>query len=259
MLENKTNTEPDRTPEDRRAINLRTKSREVAKAIRRFIEDGIQSGEFGPGDKLPTERELAWRFGGGRNTVRRILVAMEEEGKIVRHVGRGTFISEQAVPAPEAASLPLSEISQLSSPAELMELRLALEPVLADLAVQRASQREIETMLRCLEEARQARNLQEFEHWDDVLHRTIAEASRNTLFVKVYEMISAVRYQGEWERLKERSLSPEQREFHMSEHQRIVEAIRSRDALRARQEMESHLRHIQAGMFGRRSGTPIIP
>src|SRR5215207_172397 len=73
--------------------NVRRRAREAAKEIRRFVEQGIAIARWKPGDRLPTERELAERFSIGRNTVRRTLMSLEREGTIVRHVGRGTFIS----------------------------------------------------------------------------------------------------------------------------------------------------------------------
>ena len=73
-------------------IFSRSRPREMAAAIRRYIEEGIATQKLRHGDKLPNERELAIRFGTGRNTVRKLLIALEGEGKIYRHVGQGTFI-----------------------------------------------------------------------------------------------------------------------------------------------------------------------
>ena len=234
--------------------NVRARARKVASTIRAFIEDGLADGSLSPGDKLPTETELMTRFGGGRNTIRKTLAALEAEGKITRQVGSGTFISNFPYgPGKDRQTSGLKEIvsdvSSLVGPAEVMELRLLFEPTLMETVTHRASQHDIEYMRHCLAMGREAKELRVFEHWDDELHKAIGRAGRNVMFEKIYEMISAVRNQAEWGVLKHRTLSDEQRQQHMQEHERIVEAIAERDALRARREMESHLEHVRRSMF----------
>lgn len=245
-------------------MNVRERSREVAKSLRRYVVGRISSGQLQPGDKLPTERELVDMFGGGRSTIRRSLESLEKEGLIGREVGRGTFVKQRpgAAPAPAlhplagTSSLPANEaidlqsVSRLASPADVMELRLMLEPQVIEQAVSRASQAQIDTMYDCLEQARRARTLEEFEHWDDMLHRSFAAASRNPLFSAVYAMVGAVRLEAEWGEIKRRTLTDEMKQKHFDEHVRIVDAVRARNAQLARAEMQQHLAHIKQNMFG---------
>jgi len=240
--------------------NVRDRSREAAKEIRRFIEEGIASRKLRAGDKLPNERDLAAQFSTGRNTVRKILVALEEEGKIIRHVGRGTFVKPQASqialfpgnaePRLEAEKPGPASIARAASPLDLMELRLSIEPNVAELAVQRASSTDIERMQMAVENSKSANSLQEFEDWDDALHRTIAMSSRNPLFLAVAEIITAVRTDAEWGVLKKQTLTNDLRDMHTQEHLQIVEAIRRRDARGAREAMERHLLNVRKMMFG---------
>lgn len=248
-------------------MNIRERSREVAKTVRRYVVSRIASGQLQPGDKLPTERELAEMFGGGRSTVRRALEALEKDGLIGREVGRGTFV-KQAQPNSGSSSsfgqrqlsaigslqvpamADLASISRLASPADVMELRLMLEPMVVEQAVRRASQAEIDTMYECLEQARHSHTLEEFEHWDDMLHRSFAAASRNPLFTAVYAMVGAVRLEAEWGEIKRRTLTEEMKKKHFDEHVRIVDAVRNRDVKVAKSEMQQHLDHIKKNMFG---------
>lgn len=247
-------------------LNVRERSREVVKALRRYVVSRIGSGQLQPGDKLPTERELVEMFGGGRSTIRRALESLEGEGLIGREVGRGTFVKQPAHsrsrasaarPVTPAAHLPGADlgdwqsVSLQASPADVMELRLMLEPQVVEQAVRRASQSQIATMYDCLEQARQSRTLEEFEHWDDMLHRAFAAASRNPLFIAVYAMVGAVRLEAEWGEIKRRTLSEELKKKHFDEHVRIVDAVRARDATLARTEMFQHLEHIRQNMFGK--------
>jgi DNA-binding FadR family transcriptional regulator len=234
--------------------NIRDRSREAARDIRRFIEDGIATRRLKPGDKLPTERDLANTFATGRNTVRRTLVLLETEGKISRHVGRGTFI---AAPPPEVGGsledsedLSVVRIARATSPLDLMELRLSLEPNVAALCVQRASAAEIDRMQAVIEQSKSASDLQTFEDLDDDLHRAIALATRNPLFVTIATIITAVRAEAQWGVLKKRTLTDELRAKHTQEHVAIVDAIRRRDEEEARRAMETHLREVKAMMFG---------
>src|SRR5687768_3086956 len=77
-----------------RDMNVRERSREVAKTLRRYVVGRIASGQLQAGDKLPTEREMVEMFGGGRSTVRKALEALEKDGLIGREVGRGTFVKQ---------------------------------------------------------------------------------------------------------------------------------------------------------------------
>jgi GntR family transcriptional regulator len=66
-------------------------SRRIADAIRTLIT----TGELAPGDKLPSERELARRFGTARNTAREAIRLLSEEGLVTAQHGRGVFVREQ--------------------------------------------------------------------------------------------------------------------------------------------------------------------
>jgi GntR family transcriptional regulator len=66
-------------------------SRRIADAVRSLIT----SGELAPGDKLPSERELARRFSTARNTAREAIRLLTEEGLVTAQHGRGVFVREQ--------------------------------------------------------------------------------------------------------------------------------------------------------------------
>jgi GntR family transcriptional regulator len=66
-------------------------SRRIADAVRELIT----SGELAPGDKLPSERELARRFGTARNTAREAVRLLTEEALVTAHHGKGVFVREK--------------------------------------------------------------------------------------------------------------------------------------------------------------------
>jgi len=118
------------------ANTTRARSREGAQRIRDYIAARTTDGTLAPGAKLPTERELAKRFSVPRNAVRKTLAQLEAEGSITRHVGRGTFLAGRAGGGND--DTPASSVAH-TSPAELMEARLRIEPALAELIVTHAT------------------------------------------------------------------------------------------------------------------------
>jgi len=56
------------------------------------LQEGISSGEFGPGSKIPTEVELSDKYGVSRITVRNAINELVESGLLVKHQGKGTFV-----------------------------------------------------------------------------------------------------------------------------------------------------------------------
>jgi DNA-binding FadR family transcriptional regulator len=237
---------------------VRDRSREAVREIRRFIELGISKQTLKPGDKLPTEREIAARFSAARNTVRKTLDSLEQEGVIIREVGRGTFISGQLQPRAFGVAFdaggPVATYRELdlvrkTSPRDLMEFRLSLEPSIAELSVERASGADIERMQVAINQSRVAKSLQHFEDCDDALHNAIAASTRNPLFSAFAAIVTEIRNQGDWGALKKKTLTNKMREVHTTEHVDIVDAIRRRDAGAAHSKMKNHLQNVRSMMF----------
>jgi DNA-binding FadR family transcriptional regulator len=227
--------------------NHRAHTREGSQRIRELVLDAASSGALVPGAKLPTERELVRRFALPRNAVRRTLAQLEAEGAITRHVGRGTFLATRA--SPGAGEFALDSVAH-TSPAELMDARLRLEPALAELIVIHATPTDFERMETCLERAERAATLDEFELWDAALHQALASATHNRFVVRVVDMVTAVRQQAEWGKLKDRIVTPERRIRYQREHRSIVQALKERDAERARLAILGHLQHARRNLFG---------
>lgn len=227
--------------------HTRTRSREGAQRIRQFIMTGATDGTFAPGSRLPTERELARRFAVPRNAVRKTLAQLEAEGSVTRHVGRGTFLASP--PGFSAAAIEFDSVAN-TSPAELMEARFRLEPALAELIATNATPADFERMEMCLEKAAHALTLDEFELWDAALHQALAAATHNRFMVRVLDMVTAVRQQAEWGKLKDRIVTPERRIKYQEEHRDIVRALKDRDAERARAYIVAHLQHARRNLFG---------
>jgi DNA-binding FadR family transcriptional regulator len=220
-----------------------------------MIEDNIADGSWTAGYRLPPERDLEKQFGVSRNTLRKSLKQLQDQGRIVRHVGRGSFV---ATPGQDASSHPPSEAAADSlvrrihgaSPAEIMEVRLVIEPAAVELAALRANAADVRRFRECVEKSEAAQDVGSFELWDGQLHVAIVSASKNSLLIDLYSTMNETRNQPEWLRLKHRSLTPERRQVYQDQHRRIVEALADRDADTARSELRDHLLLVRSNLLG---------
>jgi DNA-binding FadR family transcriptional regulator len=130
-----------------------------------------------------------------------------------------------------------------------MEARLQFEPSIADLVVTHATPADFARMEECLTRGARAASVAEFEQWDAALHQSIAAATHNSFVIRVLDHINAVREQGEWGQLKQRSLTPERRAAYQLEHMRLIDALKRRDGEGARARMSEHLRHVRRNLL----------
>ncbi|MBY0409741.1 MAG: FCD domain-containing protein [Burkholderiaceae bacterium] len=218
-------------------------------ALRSSILDHLHSGQWRAGERLPTERAFSEQFGVGRGSVRKVLLELRDLGLIRQAVGSGTYVT------PEAAALVKGLMdagvdSRQTSPAELMQARLALEPAILELVMGNATTVDFEQMENCCDKAEAATSVEEFELWDGLLHEVIAQAAHNSFVAHVFKLMSQARAQGEWGMLKKRSLTPERRLAYQAEHRRLVQAIKNRDPVQAKALATDHLLHVRRNLLG---------
>jgi DNA-binding FadR family transcriptional regulator len=221
---------------------------DAAARLRDNLLEQLRSRTWRPGDRLPTERALGEEYGLSRSTVRRVMLDLKRRRLITQTVGSGTYVSEEA-PQVLAAMVPAAA-AQVVSPAELMSARLALEPALIDMAIGNATAADFARMDECNLNAEAATTLEAFEHWDAALHEAIAEATHNRFIVGVFRLMNDARAQAEWGMLKRRSATPERRLVYQGEHRALVQALKERDAERARALCVEHLLRVRRNMLG---------
>jgi DNA-binding FadR family transcriptional regulator len=247
-------------------------SNDAVLAVSTLFERNIGNGAWTPGMKLPTERELEQQFGVPRNKLRNILKRLEADGKITRHVGRGSFVSGDLSRPAEMASIGLANspvfvpprlstetsasITDLTvriqgaSPHDIMEVRMMVEPAAAELAALRATAADLGLIEQCNEASKAVDGLKEFEYWDGRLHLEIVRAAKNDLLSGIYEAVNSARLQPEWEKMKARSVTPQRRQNYRDHHSELVQALLDRDAKRARQISAEHLAVVRRSFFG---------
>lgn len=219
-----------------------------AAQLRETIVKNLKSGTWRAGHRIPTERELCDQFGIGRSTVRRVLAQLKDAQLITQTVGSGTYVTDGVNGA--LARMAKGCPAQATSPAELMEARLALEPAIVELVIRNATSADFARMQACCDKAEAAASLEEFEHWDGMLHEVIAEAAHNTFVTNVSRLMSEAREQGEWGMLKRKSVTPERRAEYQREHRALVAAFQDRDLATATARTRDHLLRVRRNLLG---------
>jgi DNA-binding FadR family transcriptional regulator len=219
-----------------------------AAALRAALLANMRSGHWRAGEKLPTERELSETYGIGRAAVRQVLAEAKARGLITQTVGSGTYVSKDASTLLEAIETEAPGMH--TSPAELMEARMVIEPMIAQLVVRNGTGADFQRMEECCTRAENAESMEQFEVWDGALHQAIADATHNTFIKEVFHLMNKVREQGDWGSLKMKSLTPERRNAYELEHRALVNALKDRDEEGARRLLMEHLVRIRHNLLG---------
>ena len=220
------------------------KPKKVADAVLEQLRARLEDGSLAPGDRLPSERELAEQMRVSRPVVREAINMLVGQGLLEIRPRRGVFVR-----AASAAALcdPLTNLigDSLERLIELLEVRRMLESQTAALAAEFASPRDIEELAAAIGDSERAhRDRSPGEGIDARFHGRIAQAAGNTVLMHLLmtlhtamtrsSLIVAARFQA----------SDLYRETILQQRRGIFEAIRSHDPEAARVRMQEHLDYI---------------
>jgi GntR family transcriptional regulator, transcriptional repressor for pyruvate dehydrogenase complex len=209
---------------------------EVAKQIERLIVKKLN-----PGDKLPSERELAETLHVSRSSIRDAIRGLELMGLVEPRQGAGTIVRDiSAQPPVNPFASALQRRQELVS--ELLDFRKMLEPPLAARAAAHATAEEISEMEEILQ--RQERKQTEYElavEEDAEFHYSIALASGNSVVLKVLDILMDLLRD-----TRERSMQVQGRpQKSLAGHRRILAAIKRHDAESAKAAMRRHIEDVE--------------
>lgn len=220
-------------------IGRRKRSHDVAEEIEKLID----AGEFSVGTQLPSEKDLALRFGVGRPAVREALFLLGQQGLIETTNGARARVTP---PTPKLIAQQLAAVSkrlatQTQGQEQVEQARLILEAGLAWRAAQLASDEDIRGLKAKLDaNIAAAGNAVEFIRTDIAFHYELAVICRNPIFTTVHEVLV------EW-LIDQRTTSgqmPDAELFSIRDHTAIYEAVAAREPMRAFHEMASHLQLV---------------
>lgn len=206
------------------------------------IEDSILKGTLKSGDQLPSERELALKFGVSRTAVREAVKALHEKGLVEAYSGRGTFITNGTSEAVRQSINLMMRIDQADGSENLAEVRQILEPEIAALAATRIQAPQLALMREAYSVMNSAlKDADAYIEADLDFHLALAEAAENPLILSLLDSIVGLLREQRIKIFFEKG-GPERGQYH---HARILAAIEKRDADAARAAMRDHLRQVR--------------
>ncbi len=213
-------------------------------AIAARLRQAILDGKYADGERLPAERDLALHFEASRSTVREALRRLEASHLVTRRIGSGTFVNYRPV-------LDRSDIAQMTSPIELIEVRLAVEPQMVRLAVVNATQRDLERLGEALGRVESCGDDRErFSRADEQFHLMLAECTRNPLMVWLYRQINDVRSHALWDGMKDKILTATRIAEYNRQHRELYEALCNREVDATARMIAAHLDKARRDLLG---------
>lgn len=222
--------------------------KKISEEIVDQIKALISEGELKPGERVPSERELAALLGVSRPSVREAIMVLEAMGLVESRQGGGTFVrslTEASLSDPLTTLVGKNPKLLLS----LAEVRLGLETWSAYLAAQRATAEEIDAMdLLYQEMVRQASRGGWDADVDAKFHYAITAAAHNTIQLHVLDTIHGLFHTTIQVALMEFYRKEGYIDRLLTQHRDILQAIRERDPARARESMLVHLELVMEKM-----------
>ena len=207
---------------------------ELYRKLRRTLDDGTLE----PGDRLPTERDLAQSYGTTRHLIRRAIQRLERDGRVLRYVGRGTFVKPEG--HTEEQALVEDSASSTVSPVDVLEARLVIEPGFADLLVARATPSDFQRLNTLVQSIERAQTQQDFREAGYQFHLGLAQTTRNPLLIKIFKIVIEARAAAGWGRLKGLNDTPDARTVQATSNREILNAIVERDAGLTKKLLRNH-------------------
>jgi GntR family transcriptional repressor for pyruvate dehydrogenase complex len=210
----------------------------------------ITAGKFRTGDRIPPERELAETFQVGRTSIREAMKALGMMG-LIRRTKEGTYVSDGKPIANDPLAWELA--MERASLRELFEMRRMFEINLADLAASRAAADDLLEMRVALNE--DDGTLSYFLASDITFHSAVAQAAQNSA---IYELYTAIRgilfrshrvFEGAYQAGHREEVAQLLKEARR-DHEVLLRRIEKQDRAGARRAMRGHLERLERALVG---------
>ena len=222
----------------------------LSQSVVRQIELLILRGVLKPGERLPSERDLAERLGVSRPSLREALAELEDKALLSTQPGAGVFVAEALG---SAFSEPLTQL--FARHAEALSYYLSFSRELEGMAAQRAATKASETDLMLIDTlftkmttASHHRNPEVEAALDAEFHLAIIEASHNVIMVHMMRSMFELLRRGVFYNRKVMFSQKTTRSALLDQHRAINQALQQRDAIAARKTVERHLDFVETAM-----------
>ena len=200
------------------------------------LRQQILSGSWKPGDKLPSENELAAQFGVSRVTVRNALQKLSGLGLLETRFGEGSFIRGPEAGAALNQLVPMLYLGR-ETLRDILIFRRMVEGPICEIACRRATDGEIEQLRQLLGQMERAEaDLAAFARLDSQFHELLARLTRSRMMQQIYQIIDDAIQSSYKQHARRQSVLVTLRWY-----REILAAFEARDSARARQAMEQSL------------------
>ncbi|MCT4598037.1 MAG: FadR family transcriptional regulator [Vallitalea sp.] len=207
-------------------------SEKIADDIRKMILEK----ELQPGDKLPNEIELTDMLNIGRSTVREAIKILVSTNILEVKRGKGTYVSENPGVLKDPLGITFMEDSNLLL--HFFEMRIIIEPQIAELAAIRATEKDIMKIKKAYEQVELAiKNNTDHTSSDIDFHNAIAKSTHNPIINRIVPIINDG-IKGGYAKTKD---IPESGEVVLIHHKKIFQAIKNKKQDLAKQYMKEHI------------------
>lgn len=199
-----------------------------------------------PGDRLPSERDLASFFGVSRNSVREALKGLESKGVLEIRQGGGSYLAASKRDALGNELRTHIDETQIQLVDEMLELRRAFEVEAASLAAQRATPENLEALRHVLSQMSKAMDDTEMGVQADLnFHMQVAYATKNQLLIDLMETLAKRMEENIRATRRQRFTDKERHQDTLKEHEEIYLAIANGKSELAKQLMFKHISRIR--------------
>ena len=208
------------------------------------LKDQILKGEWKQGDRLPSENELAAALGVSRVTVRQAIQRLTALGLVETKLGEGSFIRTLTPGAYMNHMIPMAYLND-NSMREVLEFRRAIESTTAELAAQKADERDIRALEDILQKMRDDKDdMRKFSRADFEFHLELARMTKNSLIIETYNILSDL-----LKTALERIVSHRGNSQGLYYHDLLLQAVKEHDAEKCRRIMTEHLNDTYDSMM----------
>ncbi|MBM2292605.1 FCD domain-containing protein [Sulfitobacter pseudonitzschiae] len=222
----------------------------LSSAVVRQIEKLILRGILRPGERLPSERELADRMGVSRPSLREAIGSLQDTGLLTARPGAGVFVADVLGSAFAPA---LTQLFARHDEAvfDYLSFRRDMEGLAAERAARLGSDTDlqvVQTIFDKMVAAHPARNADAESALDAQFHMAIVEASHNVIMLhmmrSMYDLLRNGVFYNRQVMFKQRTT----RSALLDQHRAINDALQARDPDAARTAVEAHLDYVERAL-----------
>ena len=226
---------------------LKVTPEKLSQSVIRQIEQLILRGILHPGERLPSERDMADKLGVSRPSLRDAIAELSERGLLSSRAGSGVFVAEVLGSAFSPALIQLFATHD-EAVSDYISFRRDMEGLAAERAARLGSEtdlRVIDTIFRKMEVAHQKRDPSDEAQLDAEFHMAIIEASHNVIMLHMLRSMFDLLRQGVFYNRQVMFRNRTTRDQLLDQHRAMNAAVQARDPAAARAAVEAHLTFVE--------------